>query len=289
MDMALQAHLAGEVTETCRLWRLVRRDGVVLGFTDHDRDLVVAGEVYRADTGFGASALHQATGLSVDNSEVAGALSSAAISEGDLVAGRYDGAEVRIWLAHWPDPVQRHEIFRGTLGEVARQGSAFRAELRGLGEALNLAQGDVYARSCQAVLGDARCRFDLTTPGYGVEVAVDGQDPAQNLIRCAGLAGYSERWFEQGRLEVLDGAAAGLSVMIRSDRITAAGRDLVLWQSLRTPVAVGDLVRLVAGCDRRAESCRLKFGNFLNFRGFPHLPGEDWLTAWPGAQRAGGG
>jgi uncharacterized phage protein (TIGR02218 family) len=37
----------------------------------------------------------------------------------------------------------------------------------------------------------------------------------------------------------------------------------------------------VAGCDKRAETCRAKFGNFLNFRGFPHIPGEDWVTAYP--------
>jgi uncharacterized phage protein (TIGR02218 family) len=49
------------------------------------------------------------------------------------------------------------------------------------------------------------------------------------------------------------------------------------------------MVRLEAGCDKRAETCRLKFANFLNFRGFPHLPGEDWLTAVPKAEGANDG
>ena len=45
--------------------------------------------------------------------------------------------------------------------------------------------------------------------------------------------------------------------------------------------AQGDMVRIEAGCDRRAETCRLKFNNFLNFRGFPHIPGEDWVMSYP--------
>jgi len=39
--------------------------------------------------------------------------------------------------------------------------------------------------------------------------------------------------------------------------------------------------RVVAGCDKTAETCRAKFSNFLNFRGFPHIPGDDWVTAYP--------
>ncbi len=89
---ALYAHLASGTTMTCRAWVVSRRDGTVLGFTDHDRDLSVAGVTCRANTGMTARALQQTTGLSVDNSEAVGALSDAAVSEGGIRAGRYDGA-----------------------------------------------------------------------------------------------------------------------------------------------------------------------------------------------------
>lgn len=81
----------------------------------------------------------------------------------------------------------------------------------------------------------------------------------------------------------MSGAAAGLVEVVKNDRLSGRARVVELWQALRAPVGPGDLVRLEAGCDRRAETCRLKFANFLNFRGFPHLPGEDWLTAVPRA------
>ena len=69
--------------------------------------------------------------------------------------------------------------------------------------------------------------------------------------------------------------------MVKNDRLTGSGRVIELWQSIGAEVGAGDLVRLEAGCDKRAETCKFKFSNFLNFRGFPDIPGEDWLMAYP--------
>ena len=277
----MDAHLASAATTLCRAWTVMRRDGVVLGFTDHDRDLTFDGVTHRAGSGLTARALQQSTGLSVDNSEALGALSDAAISEPDLAAGRFDSAEVQLWLVNWADPETRARIFRGTLGEVTRTGGEFRAELRGLAEALNQPIGLAYTRGCSAVLGDSRCRFDQTQPGYFAERAVEGLDRERRLFSFVSFGGFDDHWFEFGRLDVLSGAAAGLSGQIKSDRVQAGGREVELWQGIRAELVPGDLVRLSAGCDKRTETCRVKFANFLNFRGFPQMPGEDWLTAYP--------
>ena len=69
----MDAHLASAATTLCRAWTVMRRDGVVLGFTDHDRDLTFDGVTHRAGSGLTARALQQSTGLSVDNSEALGA------------------------------------------------------------------------------------------------------------------------------------------------------------------------------------------------------------------------
>jgi len=278
---ALFAHLAGGACTVCRAWAVVRKDGAVLGFTDHDRDLSFEGIVFRADSGITARALAQTTGLSVDNSEAYGALRSDAIAEADILAGRYDGADVRAWLVNWADPEARLLQFRGSLGELTRAGGAFTAELRGLSEPLNHAQGRIYLAGCTAVLGDARCRFDLSQPGYRAELPAGERTGEPALFRLAGLAEFEDRWFEKGRLSVLTGAAAGLWGSIKNDRLDAGGRSVELWHELRAPVAPGDLLRLEAGCDKRGATCRLKFQNFVNFRGFPHIPGEDWLTIAP--------
>jgi uncharacterized phage protein (TIGR02218 family) len=284
----LAAHLAQGVTTVARCWALVRRDGAVLGFTDHDRDLAFEGVVFRAGSGLDAKALTQTTGLSVDNTEAVGALRDAGITEADLAAGRYDGARLRLWAVNWADVSQRALVFAGALGEVARAGGAFRAEVRGLAERLGAPQGRVFQKPCSAILGDADCRVDLGLPGYAAERAVEAVE-AGRVLRWAAFGGFDDRWFERGRLVVLDGAAAGLVAVVKNDRLTAAGRVVELWEALRAPLAPGDRVRLEAGCDKRPETCRLKFGNFMNFRGFPHVPGEDWLTAYPVAAGANDG
>jgi uncharacterized phage protein (TIGR02218 family) len=278
---ALKAHLASGNTTLARAFALTRKDGTVMGFTDHDRDLSFDGVVFRADTGLTARALQMGTGLSVDNSEAFGALRSDAITEEDILAGRYDGAEILGWLVNWADPAVRVLQFRGTLGEITRSGGAFTAELRGLSEALNQPQGRIYQARCSAVLGDAACRFDLNQPGYADERPVETVTGAR-VFDFALMAGFDDRFFEKGRFRVLTGRAAGLIGVIKNDRLSLSGsRQVELWQALGVEPAPGDQVRLEAGCDKRADTCQLKFANFVNFQGFPTIPGEDWLMSFP--------
>lgn len=285
----LSAHLASGTTTVCRCWALTRADGVRLGFTDHDRALAFDGITFRAETGLTARALEQSTGLAIDNTEAVGALSSETIDEAEIEAGRFDGAEVVVWQVNWAEPEEREVLFRGQLGEIVRAGSAFRAELRGLAEVLNQPQGRVYQKPCSAVLGDAECGFDLDQAGFSAEMAVASVEDRQTFV-FAGLDGFEARWFENGVLRVLDGAARGLQGIIRSDVSRDGVRRLAVLEPLRAEVAAGDLIRLEPGCDKRAETCKAKFGNFLNFRGFPHIPGDDWQLSYPrqGGQNDGG-
>lgn len=276
----LDAHLATGTTGVCRCWRVSRRDGVQFGFTDHDRPLVFDGTSFRPESGLSAAALSQSTGLSVDNTEAVGALRDEAITEADIAAGRYDGAKIEAWLVQWDAPENRALQFRGSLGELTRAGGAFVAELRGLSEQMNIAMGRVYQRACSASLGDRACRFDLGTPGYGIEAEITAVQKAR-VFWLSLPEPFALRWFERGDCRVVSGAASGLSGPIKIDRIEGDLRRIELWDGLRIDVAVGDRVRLTAGCDKRFDTCRLKFVNHLNFRGFPDLPGDDWLLAHP--------
>lgn len=266
-------------TTIARAWSVRRADGLTIGFTDHDRALSFEGVTFRPDRGLTAKALVQATGLSVDNSEATGALSDDAITERDLTAGRWDNAQLRMWEVDWTDAARRRLVFRGTLGEVARANGAFRAELRGLSEQLNSPQGRVYHRRCSSRLGDAICKVDLTAPGLSVQRQVEGLDEGR-ILTFTNFPPFAANWFEQGRIEVLSGGAEGLHSMIKNDTAFPGGRRVIeLWSAPGILPVTGDQVRLTAGCDKAAATCRLKFANFLNFRGFPHLPSEDWLMA----------
>ncbi|MEX1661764.1 DUF2163 domain-containing protein [Thioclava sp. 15-R06ZXC-3] len=278
---ALKAHLASGATTIARAWAVTRGDGAVLGFTDHDVAFSFEGVQFEPDSGMTAKAIAQGTGLSVDNSEAYGALSSEAITEADILAGRYDGAEVRAWIVNWADLSEYALLFRGSMGEISRQEGAFTTELRGLAEALNVERGRVYHPRCSAVLGDGQCRFDLDQLGFVFEGPIASVSDAV-VFTFDAVAGFDARWFEKGRFRVLSGASAGLVGLVKNDHTLAGDRrEIELWQRIGAEIGVGDLVRLEAGCDKRVQTCRDKFANFLNFRGFPHIPGEDWLVSYP--------
>lgn len=275
------------VTTTARAWMVRRADGMVLGFTDHDAVLTFSGIRFRPDHGMSARALVQATGLSVDNSEAEGALSDDAITEKDVLAGRWDGAEVRMWEVDWTDTSVRRLVFAGSLGEIARSQGAFRAELRGLSEPLNTARGRVFHPRCSARLGDGRCRMVLSGETFTAQAAIAKVEDGR-ILRFTGFPGYEAGWFERGSLLVLSGEAEGLGATVKNDTaLPNGGREVELWQGLGIAPAIGDRIRLVAGCDKRAVSCRDKFSNFVNFRGFPHLPSEDWIMAPQAGGRRG--
>ncbi len=270
------------VTTQCRCWRVVRRDGVAFGFTDHDRDLAFGGTVFRAGSGLDASVIEVSAGLSVDNAQAVGALSDAGLSEADILGGKFDGAEVWHWIVDWQDVARRRLVFRGTIGEIRRGALGFEAELRGVSEALNVPSGRSYLRDCDRIFGDAVCGVDaaaFTAAGTVVECT-------RQRVVLDGLAGFAEKWFENGVLRWPDGGES----LVKADALDGARRVLTFFEELRAPFAVGDQVSVVAGCDKRAGTCRVKFGNFVNFRGFPHIPGEDRVTAYPvSGQRHDGG
>jgi uncharacterized phage protein (TIGR02218 family) len=259
-----------------------------MGFTDHDADLEVDGSTYQASTGFDAAALQTSAGLSVDNSAAVGALSAAGITEVDIATGKFDGAVIIQMLVNWQDSSQNLVIFRGSLGEVVRGDGSFEAELRGLAENLNHAIGRSYLRQCDRRLGDAKCGVEISAPAFSSGGAIDRVDGTPDIY-VSGAGDYDDDWFSHGRLEWVTGANAGLVSDISSDRLDGAFRVINLWQLPHYPETAGDEVRLIAGCDKRASTCKAKFGNFVNFRGFPHLPGEDWVTAYPVSANANTG
>lgn len=280
MDAAFQAHVEAGLTTLCRCWAITRSDGVQYGFTDHDCTLSFDGMDFKAETGLSALALQQSTGLSVDNSEAIGALSDTAIREEDIESGRFDGAEVQAWLVNWADTSVRWLQFRGALGEIRRSGGQFNAELRGLTDKLNQPVGRVFQKPCTAVLGDGNCRFDLSEPGYFTEVSVEDLGDGR-AYRWADLTMFEPGWFARGRLAVLTGSGKGLWGAIKRDWVDNGVRVIELWEPIRGGIAVGDTIRLESGCDKRFETCRLKFNNLMNYQGFPDIPSEDWMMSVP--------
>ena len=286
---ALIAHLLSGATTTCHAWAVVRKDGRTYGFTDHDNDLEFGTVVFKANSGLTAGALQFNSGLAVDNTEVSGALTDDGISEEDLAAGRFDGAAVTTWIVNWSDFEQRVIRFRGSFGEIQRSAGSFKVELRGLSDTLNQQKGRVYQANCGAVLGDGECRFDLNQPGFSLESSVQAIEIAgEYTIKTQ--PDFPAQWFERGRVVVTSGPAQGLQGIVKFDREVDGQRIVTLWVDFDLTPEVGDLILLQAGCDKLAATCRSKFANFLNYRGFPNVPSTDWVASYPvSSQRNDGG
>ena len=281
LPQALADHLATGETTLCRAWRVTCHDGFRLGFTEHDQQLTFDGTVFEPGTGFAATEASSASGLSAPGAEVRGGFSSDAITEADLAAGRYDGARVELFLVNWRAPAQQHALISvQEIGEVSRAGPGFSAELRSFAHRLQQPEGRIYNRRCDADLGDERCRVSMAVANRRVSAAVAGVLSADRLT-LSGLPDLVEGHFRLGHLRFDDGLLAGRRVAIEESGTAVGGLvTLRLWLPLEARPAEGDAVTLTVGCDKSFATCREKFGNPLNFRGFPHMPGSDFAYSY---------
>lgn len=280
----LAAHVADEATTLCRCWSMTRRDGAVLGFTDHDRDLSFGGILFRANAGLEAAEASSELGFATGGGEVLGALAASGLNEQDLSLGLYDDARVALWLVNWANPSQNTLLETGFVGEVKRSDTNFTAEVRGLGKAFDDERGRLYTASCSADLGDTRCGATASSSAATV-AATDGR----LSITAPTLSAYGDGYFGGGRLVFTAGSNIGFATEIRSHRADGGAVVLQLWQAAPQPILIGDAFTVQAGCDKRFITCRTKFGNSVNFRGFPHLPGNDFIIGGTGAGDPGAG
>ena len=281
----LRAHLETGATTLCWCWRITRRDGLSLGFTDHDRTLSFDGTDFEAEAGLEAGEISESIGLSVDNLEVEGAISSESLTNEDLADGLDDDAKVELYRVNWQAPDERILLRCGSIGEVRRAGSAFAAEIRGLSHYLQQPQGRLFQYGCDTDLGSARCGIDLTAPAFRTTASIVEVEGAHRL-RVSLAGSYESGWFTRGLVRVTSGAAAGFAGEVRAHERNAAGDWITLWHVPQAGMAVGDDLELTAGCDKRFETCRDRFQNHENFRGFPHMPGNDFVTRYVRREKA---
>ena len=266
----------GDLTCLAFCWRLERRDGICLGFTSHDRDLEIDGLRYRSAPGMLPSAISVSDGFDASTLDVSGALTSDAIGEADLAAGRWDRAAVALFLVDWENPLgERLALVRGELGDVAVRANGFEAELRGPAALLERPVVEQTSPECRAELGDRRCRVDMAARTRVTRVTAV---PEENVVLVAD-ASAAPNAYAFGRLRWLGGANCGLESLVAA----SDGAELILQEPPPFAIAAGDLVEIGEGCDKSFVTCTGRFANAENFRGEPHLPGMDLLTRYPGA------
>lgn len=263
---------SSELETVATWWRVERADGVALGFTSHDRDLVFAGLVHRTAPGMAPSAVRLSAGLDADSAEIAGALSHDAIREDELVAGRFDGARVAMGLVDW-GTLETLQLYTGTIGAVGREGAGFSAELVSMKALLDRDAVPRTAPTCRAEFCGAGCTLSPARFTHEGVLAAIGEDGSSvSVTTPVGAAAL-----EFGTLRWVDGLEAGFVRRIEA----ADGEWLALDLSPDPAVKPGTRVILREGCDHTLATCAGRFANAINFQGEPFLPGNDLLTRYP--------
>lgn len=271
----LATHIAGETTTLATCWKVTRRDGSIFGFTDFDKDLMVDGLLYQARSGYTRSAIHTIANLAVDNLDIESAIDSETLSAADLRAGVWDGATVEIFLVNWANLANGKIILkRGTIGEVELKDTVFRAELRGLSQALSQQIVELYTPDCRADLGDTRCKVNLAA------LTVTGAITAVTDRRSFADSSRSEsvNHWNGGLLTWTSGANVGRKMEVKAFESSGA---FTLFLPMPSIVAVGDNYSLRPGCDKKFSTCKDRYSNVKNFRGEPNVPGNDQVLAYP--------
>lgn len=257
---------------TATFWRVLRRDGVTLGFTGHDRDLWFDGVLHRAAPGMLPSAIRRTADLAADSADVEGVLSHDAISSADLATGLFDGTQVQLGVVDW-ETGDRAVLYRREIGAVSQEATGFSAELLSAKAGLEIDPVPRTSPTCRARFCGPGCT--LSAARFTHELAVAEVDLSANAVAFA--AGPPAESFRDGTLRWLGGAQAGRANAV----VDVANGMLVLEQSLDPALAPGALARLTEGCDHTIATCAARFANALNFQGEPFLPGNDLLTRHP--------
>lgn len=259
-----------ELDTAATFWRIFRRDGITLGFTSHDRALMFGGITHRAAPGMVPTAIRLTSDLSEENAGVEGALSHDAISDKDLAAGLFDEAAIEIGIVDW-ETLQHRVLYSGSLGRIEDDRRGFSGELR---SAKSILDQDLVPRTsptCRALFCGPGC--GLSAPHFTRRTVINDVDLDLNRVLIAGISAQDHL---DGHIRFLDGPQTGIAFAI----VGAHDGWLLLDRPLAEGLMNGTAVELREGCDHTLTTCAQRFGNALNFRGEPFLPGNDLLARY---------
>jgi len=281
-DPQFEAHIKSGATTLCSCWLITKKNDVALGFTDHDQILSFDGVQFMPTAGFSPSATVQKGESAVDTSDVMGWLDDDRIQPAHIRDGQFAGATVDTFKVNWRDPSIRHHFRRDYIGEIVERDGVFKAELRSQHVLLNQARGRLFQRSCNAEFGDGACKLNAQAPEYSNLCSMD-QITEQNALVVSGLGSRDIGWANGGQVKWLTGQRKNKVMRVLRHDKTESKDVLYLDSADHELSSVGDQLRVTIGCDKRFSTCKEKFANYLNFQGFPHIPGEAFILKYPSA------
>ena len=300
------------VTNFVMCCKLELTDKTVMAFTNCTEDLSIDKRLYKSSTFISATGAESTNNLSVDNLDISGILNSEEIKEQDLLKGRFDSADIEVFMTNVKNTSEKNIIMKGTIGEIKIDSGRFVAEVRSLTQKLQCKIGELYSSNCRASFGDGRCKVKLSEYTYYgkvetvdkkqnrqiftaklvkgklkfnlfsggllykrlnekkpfIDTVIDFKDP--KIIKTSG-------YFDLGLIAWTSGSNNKLKMAIKSQHEDQFILSLPMGESIK----VDDEFKVVAGCDKTFFTCCNRFKNSINFRGEPHVPGNDKILETP--------
>lgn len=278
------------VTRWQQLWRIRRRDGVTHRFTSLDRPFSWGGQVYRSCRSLQPSASEDQTNIGgVGSQELRGIVDLEGVSEADLEAGLYDDAFVDVWLVPWEGSESPRRIASGWVGKVTYDDDGFEMEVTGPGARLEQqALIQLFTPACRWVFGDPEtCQKDIESLKLTGEVlGSKSRDRffavlANDSTGGSGAASESGVEWANGRVRWLSGRNAGQITEVKT--IDFASGLVTLWALTGFVPQASDAFEILPGCSKDPDACK-GYDNYINFGGFPDVPGEDSIQETPDAK-----
>lgn len=285
ISTSFQTHLESEVQTVALCWKIQRKDGTIYRYTDHDAAIVYDGSTYTPIDSGSPSNYRQNAALSPANIDFNMVFGTGSGRDAEIRAGLFDYAEMWTFKINWADPSTTSGIVKlayGRLGEVEIKDNQARIELRSLTQLLSVPIGRIYTPECNASLGDVRCTIATSSTSYTKTGTVSAITDNRIFTVSGAAAGQVDKFFNYGKITFTSGSNNAVAIQIE-DYTTA--NVVIFYESAPYALSTGVTFSAIAGCDRRFETCKTRFNNKDNFRGFPHIPGMDKALTVPNNQK----
>lgn len=267
-----------QVNTLATCFRVELQDGRRMGFTTHTRDITFTDDptlTYKTAS-FTPTASSKSSQMNVDNMDVDLLIDHNDIQTDDLEKGIWNNAKVYIFRVNWAIKpfiyANIDKVIKGSIGEMERHKLTFRTEFRSQAQYLQNSILDETKSSCNALFGDARCGVDKSLHTF--TDSVDGI--INNKMFVCDTLNNADGDFDYGIIEFTSGQAIGKKMEVK--KWTQATKTIELQLSLNYPIESGDTFKIIRGCDKLKKTCKDKYNNLLNFRGFSFIPGLDKMT-----------
>ncbi|MBL1420252.1 MAG: DUF2163 domain-containing protein [Alphaproteobacteria bacterium] len=283
LDVSWKAHLALNVTQICHCLKIEKGD-ISLYLTDHDRPLLFLEDGYFPDENLTIAPAKFYRNLRDDQFEISSFIDDNGLSYDLIEADHLQDAQFYLYQVNWGKPDEYNLLKIGVVGDVYLEAAHVKLAMHGIAKPLEKRHNRLLQEKCDAQFAGDRCNIDT-------ELAIYHKLGQVSLLKTTHSfeielpSGVDSGYFDGGSLEWQSGeninvGAEKLRIM-RQFKLSDCIHSIILYRTAKYPIALEDELKLTVGCDKSFATCRDRFANSAEFRGFDQMPGKAFKFTYP--------